>query len=190
MSKPSFLTESLGRRSLSIAVVSVLTLMIAVSAVATSQENGAGDRREAFRRLVQSYVQAGKVEYEKRYFGEAEKTFLMAKPYQEYLTPADREQLSALLKNAQTAVAERKRALGMFPMVKSLIEQDKLAEAKKRLENLKTSAFLTKYEQAQIVEVLRQLSVQMTDDQTYSEKVNERKLRATEKLEKIAEASR
>ena len=83
MSKPSFLTESLGRRSLSIAVVSVLTLIIAVSGVTASQENGAGDRRAAFRRLVQSYIQTGKAEYDKRYFAEAEKTFLMAKPYRE-----------------------------------------------------------------------------------------------------------
>ncbi|MHC4368503.1 MAG: hypothetical protein ACYSW8_12915, partial [Planctomycetota bacterium] len=190
MSKPSFLTESLGRRSLSIAVVSVLTLIFTVSALAVSQENGAGDRREAFRRLVQSYVKTGKVEYEKRYFGEAEKTFLMARPYQEYLIPAEREQLNTLLKDAQTAAAERKRALETFPMVNSLIKQDKLSDAKKRLESLKSSAFLTKYEQAQIVEVLRQLSVQMTDGQAHSEKVDERKLRAAEKLAKIAEGIR
>ena len=77
MSKPSFLTESLGRRFLSITVVSVLTLMIAISGVMASQEGQAGDRQRAFRRLVQSYFQTGNAEYDKRYFAEAEKTLLM-----------------------------------------------------------------------------------------------------------------
>ena len=121
MSKPSFLTESLGRRFLSIAVVSFLTLIIAVSGLAASQENGAGDRHAAFRRLVQSYVQIGKAEYDKGHFAQAEKTFLMTKPYREYLTPAAREQLDTLLNKTQTAVAERKRALEAFPAVNNLI---------------------------------------------------------------------
>ena len=124
MSKPSFLTESLGRRFLSIAVVSVLTLITAVSGVTASQEGPTGDRQRAFRRLVQTYVQTGKAEYDKRYFEEARKTFLMAKPYREYLTGAEREQLDALIKKTQTAIAERKHALETFQAVNSLIKQE------------------------------------------------------------------
>jgi thioester reductase-like protein len=190
LSKPSFLTDSLGRRFLSIAVVSVLTLITAVSSVTASQENGASDRREAFRRLVQSYVQTGSAEYDKRYFAEAEKTFLMAKPYREYLSAAERDQLDALLMKAQTATAERKRALEIFPLVNGLIKQDKLTEAKVRLNSLKASAFLTTNEQAQIAEVLRQLDVQIADDKTNSKAASDRKLLATAKLEKIAEGIR
>ena len=48
MSKPSFLTDSFGRRSLSIAVVCTLALIVAASGVAASQDNGAGDRAAAF----------------------------------------------------------------------------------------------------------------------------------------------
>ena len=190
MSKPSFLTESLGRRFLSIAVVSILTLITAVSGVTASQEGRAGDRQRAFRRLVQSYVQTGKAEYDKRYFEEAQKTFLMAKPYREYLTGAEREQLDTLIEKTQTAIAERKHALETFQAVNSLIKQDKLTEAKKRLDTLASSALLTKYEQAQIGEVLRQLDLQIADDQTHPEKVKDGKLLTREKLEKIAEAIR
>ncbi len=190
MSKPSFLTESLGRRFLSIAVVSILTLITAVSGVTASQEGRAGDRQRAFRRLVQSYVQTGKAEYDKRYFEEAQKTFLMAKPYREYLTGAEREQLDALLNKTQTAIAERKHALETFQAVNSLIKQDKLTEAKKRLDTLASSPLLTKYEQAQIAEVLRQLDLQIADDQTHPEKVKDGKLLTREKLEKIAEGIR
>ncbi|UCE47259.1 MAG: hypothetical protein JSW47_16850, partial [Phycisphaerales bacterium] len=186
MSKPSFLTESFGRRSLSIAVVCVLALIVAVSGVAVSQENGSGDRRAAFRRLVQSYVRTGKLEYEKRYFGEAEKTFLMAKPYREYLTDAERKELDALLKKAQTAVAQSRRALDTFAAVNNLIKQDKLTEAKTRLESLTDSEFLSKYQLARIAEVLRQLDAQITDDKGRVDETDSSKLLATAKIEKIA----
>jgi len=182
LSKPSFLTESFGRRSLSIAVVPILALIIAVSGVAASQENGAGDRKAAFRRLVQSYVRTGKLEYEKRYFGEAEKTFLMAKPYREYLKPAEREQLDALLKKTQTAIAESNRALETFATVNNLIKQDRLTEAKTHLEGLTDSEFLSSYQLARIAEVLRQMGAQISNDKAHSDTT--RKLLAAEELER------
>ena len=134
MSKPSFFSESCGRRTLSIVTVSILLLITMVSEGAPSQKGGATDRQEVFRRLVQSYVQAGKTEYDKGYFEQSVKTFLMAQGYQEYLTADGREQLSALLEKAQTAVNQRKRALETFQTVNTLIKQDKLNEAKKHLE--------------------------------------------------------
>jgi len=65
-----------------------------------------------------------------------------------------------------------------------------LTEAKRRLDTLASSALLTKYELAQIAEVLRQLDLQIADDQTHSGKVKDRKLLATQKLQKIAEGIR
>ena len=53
-----------------------------VSVGVSSQQNDATDRQEIFRRLVQSYVQAGKEEYDKGYFNQAVKTFHMAQGYQ------------------------------------------------------------------------------------------------------------
>ena len=190
MSKPSFLTESFGRRSLSIAFVCILALIVAVSGVAASQQNSTGDRRAAFRRLVQSYVRTGKLEYEKRYFGEAEKTFLMAKPYREYLTDAERKELDALLENAQTAVAQSKRALVTFAEVNSLIKHNKLTEAKTRLVSLTDSEFLSKYQLARIAEVLRQLDAQITNDKGRADENMSSRLLTTAKLDKIAEEIR
>jgi len=190
LSKPSFLTESLGRGFLSVTVVSVLTLITAVSGVMASHEDAAGDRQRAFRRVGQSYVQTGKAEYDKRYFAEAEKTLLMAKPYRRYLSSAERERLDALLKKTQTAIAQRKLALETFQTLDSLIKQDKLAEARTRLDTLKSSELLTDAERTQIVEVVRQLDLQIADDQTHTEKVEDRKLLAAQKLEKIAEGIR
>ena len=100
MSKPSFLTDFLGRKSLSIVASSILFLVTLTSQGAPSSESGATDRQEVFRRLVQSYVETGKEEYDKGYFEQAVKTFQMAEGYQEYLTAEGREQLGTLTKKA------------------------------------------------------------------------------------------
>jgi len=190
LSKPSFFSESCGRRTLSIVTVSILLLITMVSEGAPSQKSGTTDRQDVFRRLVQSYVQTGKTEYDKGYFEQSVKTFHMAQGYQEYLTADGREQLSALLEKARTAVAQRKRALETFQTVQKLIKQDKLDEAKNHLESLKDNAFLTQKERAQITEVLTQINVQISEDKTHSEKIQSKRLLTTERLAKIAEGIR
>ena len=164
MSKPSFLTQSFGRKSLSIVVVSVLLLITTAFDVAQSQENGATDREEAFRRIVQSYVQAGKVEYDKGYYEQALKTFVMAQGYQEYLTATGREELHAHLEKTKAAVAQRKLALEEFQAADKLIKQNQLIEARANLESLRKNEYLTKEEQAQIVTVLKQIELKATND--------------------------
>jgi Flp pilus assembly secretin CpaC len=158
--------------------------------VAAPAEDAKADRREVFRRIVGNYVQTGQQEYEKGYFAEAEKTFLMARKYREYLTDAERANLSALLEKTQTAVIKRKLALDAFLTVKRLIKQDKLTEARTHLESLKKSEFLTAHEKAQTAEVLRQISAEKVDDGAKAEKAKGAKLLATQKLDKIAQGIR
>ncbi|HCO92508.1 MAG TPA: hypothetical protein DIU00_00915, partial [Phycisphaerales bacterium] len=167
-------------------MVSILLLIITAPGVTRSQENGATDREAAFRQIVQSYVEAGKGEYNKGYYEQAAKTFVMAQGYQEYLTPSGREELRAHLEKAQSAVAKRKLALEKFQTVDDLIKQDQLIEAKTHLENLRNNEFLTKDERAQITSVLKQIDFQITEDKAYSEKVKNRKRLTAEKLDKIA----
>jgi hypothetical protein len=78
LSKPSFLIEIFGRRSLSITLVSLLLLAIVIAKVPPSIASESGDRQEAFRQIVQSYIQVGQEQYEKGFYEQAEETFLMA----------------------------------------------------------------------------------------------------------------
>ena len=165
MSKPSFLTQSFGRKSLSIVVVSILSLLTLSEAV-SSQENEATDRQAAFRQIVQSYVEAGKVGYDKGYYEQAVKTFVMAQGYQEYLTVAGREELRAHLEQSRAAAAKRKLALEKFQTADQLIKQNRLIEAKTHLESLSKNEFLNKDEQTQIATVLKQIDIQITNDKT------------------------
>jgi Flp pilus assembly secretin CpaC/tetratricopeptide (TPR) repeat protein len=163
LSKPCILTQYFGRNSLSIVVVSILLLIFTTSELAQSQESGTVSRNEAFRRIVQSYVQAGKGEYDKGYYEQALKTFVMAQGYQEYLTAAEREQLDAHLEKTKAAVAKRKLALEEFQTANKLIQQNKLIEAKASLESIGDSEYLTKEERAQIATVLKQVDIQISN---------------------------
>ncbi len=190
MSTASFLTNSFGRRSLSVVTASFLSLIAILSQAALSQDSGTTDRQAAFRRLVQNYVQTGKEEYGRGYFEQALKTFQMAEGYQEYLTEAGREQLSTLTKKAQTASTQRKRTLETFTTVNQLIKQDQLVQAGTLLEGLAASEFLRQDERTQIGEVLTQINAQIAEQKAHSATVEDRRLSASQKLEKIAEQIR
>ncbi|MFC1603831.1 hypothetical protein ACFL5F_02280, partial [Planctomycetota bacterium] len=184
MSKPSFLTQSIGRYSLSIVVVSILLLITTAFDVAQSQENGAAAREEAFRRIVQSYVQAGKGEYDKGYYEQSLKTFVMAQGYQEYLTETGRAELHAHLEKTQAAVAKRKLALEKFQAADKLIEQNQLIEAKVQLESLSKNEFLTKDEHTQIATVLKQIELRVASHKVPSQITVEKPVKIKEEIAK------
>ncbi|HUT47241.1 MAG TPA: hypothetical protein VMX36_13235, partial [Sedimentisphaerales bacterium] len=187
MSKPSFLTQSFGRKSLSIVVVSILLLIITSSEMVSSQENEPTDRQAAFRQIVQSYVEAGKVGYNKGYYEQAVKTFVMAQGYQEYLTVAGREELRAHLEKSRAAAAKRKLALEKFQAADKLIEQNQLIEAKANLESLRKNEYLTKDEQAQIATVLKQIELQATKDKASPQITAEKPEKIKEEIKKTGE---
>jgi Flp pilus assembly secretin CpaC/tetratricopeptide (TPR) repeat protein len=168
-------------------VVSIFLLITTVFDVAQSQEKGAANREEAFRQIVQSYVQAGKVGYNKGYYEQAVKTFVMAQGYQEYLTVAGREELRAHLEKSRAAVAKRKLALEKFQAVDKLIKQNKLIEAKTHLESLRKNEYLTKDEQTQIATVLKQIELQVTNDKASPQITAEKPGNIKEEITKTGE---
>ena len=190
MSKPSFLTDSFDRRSLSIVLALILLPIITISRVAPSQENEGSERREAIRRIVQTYLQTGQEEYAKGFFEQAVKTFQMAQGYEEHLTVAVREQLGGLLEKSQIAVLKRKRALETFRAVNDLIKRDQLIQAKTYLEKIKDNEFLTKEELTQIAEVFRQIDAQVLEAQERLEKAKSQKLTTEKKPAEVPAAAR
>ena len=187
MSKPSFLTQSFGRKSLSIVVVSALLLITTAFDVAQSQENGATDREEAFRRIVQSYVKAGMGEYDKGYYEQALKTFVMAQGYQEYLTATGRQQLHAHIEKTKAAVAQRKLALEKFQAADQLVRDNQLIKAKADLESLKKNEYLTKDEQVQVTVVLEQIELQAARDKSSAQITADKPETANEEVAKTDE---
>ena len=181
MNKPSFLTESSGRRSLPVVLALILLPIITISQVAPSQENESADRQEASRRLVQIFLQLGQEQYDRGYYDEAVKTFLDAQEYEKDLTVAVREQLSEHLKESQIAVLKRKDALQTLWIVNELIKRDQLNEAKTHLEKIKDNEFLPEEERKRIPEVFRRIDAQIIADKAELEKAERKKPSTQEK---------
>ena len=129
----------------------------------SSQENEATNRQAAYRRLIQSYIEAGKEQYNKGFFERAVMTFQDAQKYQEYLTDSGREELRAHLEKAQAAAEKRKLALEKFQTANELMKKGDLAEAKANLESIRNDEYLNKDEHTQIAVVLGQIDIQISN---------------------------
>jgi type II secretory pathway component GspD/PulD (secretin) len=158
---PKFFNDASGRRILPIALALVFLLLIVFSGVAPSQEEGA-DKDRIIRQIVYNYIQVGADQYVKGFYDEAEKTFLMAQGYQEYLTVTERQQLEGFLVKTREAASQRKRIVETYQGIMVLLSRDQYAKAKEELEKIKDSQFLTKAEKAQIAEALQQIDAELS----------------------------
>ncbi|UCG58500.1 MAG: hypothetical protein JSU70_03125, partial [Phycisphaerales bacterium] len=153
MDKPNFLIKPFGRGSLSTVLVSILLAATILPGVAFCQGEETGDD-EVMQRVVQYLLRVGTDQYDRGYYDQAEKTFLMAQGYEEYLTAAERSEVEMRLKRARAAVLGRARALQDMQTAQGLIAQGGTAEAKAYLEKIKDSEFLTDKERRRVAELL------------------------------------
>ena len=162
MDKIRFLIESFGRKPLLVILASLLLLTTALSEVAPSQPSEA-DKEKIIRQVAQRWIQIGAEQYKAGYFKAAEQSFLRAQDYQEYLTAAEREQLTALLEKTHTGILEREHIFEAIRTADGLVKQGELIKAKAHLEEIKDSEFLTKVEQELITKGLKKLDNQLDE---------------------------
>ena len=179
MEKVRFLIESFGRKALLVILASDLLLTAVMSGTAWPQVDEP-DRQKVIQQVAGDWILVGMEQCRRGFYEQAEKSFLQAREYQEYLTSAEREKLSERLQKTHIAVLERKRILEIIVTVKELVEQGQLVSAKVHLEEIQGSAFLTKKEQGLIREELRRI------DDKLDERKKERKP-ITEELKKVDE---
>jgi len=150
------LIESFGRKALLVILASVL-LVAAVLSEAARSESGEAYKRKVIRQVAQDWIQVGMEQHRRGLYKQAEKSFLQAQEYQEYLSDAEREKLNEVLQQTHTTVVERKRALAMILRANELVGQDRLADAKALLERVRGNAFLTKEERELIIKGLKEI---------------------------------
>ena len=159
MNRPECLSKSYGRRSLSAGIFALL--LLAVFWVAPS-EGGADD---SLRQLVQTHIRDGKEQLENGFYAEAEKKFLMAQSYQEYLSPAAQKELLELVKKAQAGSLKRGRVDEALRRANELIKQNNLEGAKARLEEIRNDEVLTDQEREALPGAIQQLSTAIREEQ-------------------------
>jgi outer membrane protein assembly factor BamD (BamD/ComL family) len=141
MVKVRFLIERFNRKRLSVFLASILLLTTALTGVAPAQANN-DDKTKTVRAVAKHFIQAGIEQYERGHYIQAEKSFLNALDYADYLTAAAREKLEEFLGKAHKGALERKKILEHVQTADRLIKQGYLIEARSHLEKVKDSEFL------------------------------------------------
>ena len=156
MNKSNFFTKSAVRRSLLLALASILLLAVFITEVTQSQTRDT-DTYIAYNKIAKDWIQKGTDQYTKGLFDEAQKSLSQAQNYDKYLSNAERKQLNELLEKTRVAAFEKNRVSEAYKQVAELIKQDKLAEAKAHLERIKGYTSLSEDEQAQITEAIKKI---------------------------------
>lgn len=143
-----------GLRLITVQVV----LLSAVSCFAA--EPNAQDEKEKTvisHETAQNWIQVGILQSQKGLYEQAEKSFLAAKEYQEYLTAEEQKQLEKHIAEVNQAVVERQPVLEHIRKAKELLSQGQPVKARAHYEKIRKSPYLTEQERKQIEQEIKNL---------------------------------
>jgi formylglycine-generating enzyme required for sulfatase activity len=105
-----FMIKPLNKKLLSgiFALVFLLTMSLSVTALSREDQP---NKQNVLRQTSLKFIEAGKQQYQRDLFADAERSFRRARIFQNFLTAAEREQLNELLANARIAISEGKQTL-------------------------------------------------------------------------------
>ena len=102
------------------------------------------------RETAQDWMQVGISQSKKGLYGQAEKSFLAAQEYQEYLTVGEQKQLEQYIAEAHQAAVERQPVLEQIKIARELLSQGQPVKARAHYEKVRKSPYLTEQERKQI----------------------------------------
>ena len=108
------------------------------------------EKTEVSRETAQDWIQVGISQSKKGLYEQAEKSFLAAREYQEYLTAEEQKQLEKHIAEANEAVVERQPVLENIKKAQELLSQGQPVKARARYEQVRKSPYLTEQERKQI----------------------------------------
>jgi hypothetical protein len=117
---------------------------------AVSQSQSRQQKAETLRGVGQNWIQVGLEQYKRGLYTEAEKSFLAATEYQEYLTDKENKQLEDNLTKARQAIVERQAATEQIKQAQDLQNKGQTLEAKAHYEKIRNSPYLTEQQRREI----------------------------------------
>ena len=91
------------------------------------------DKAAVALQVARKWINVGVEQYKRGLYGPAEKSFLFANDYKEYLPAAEQDKLNQLLENTRKASAERKKIQEHIDTASQLVKEEKFAEAGQHL---------------------------------------------------------
>lgn len=164
MDRTGFSNRFFGRKLLLVCICTFILLltMLAVSGSGFDQYHpDETDKHKILSGIAGNWIQVGLEQHQRAFFGQAEKSFLQAQQYQQYLTNAEAEKLNSFLESTRTAVLERGQVLEHIKTADKLIGQGQPIKAKAHLEKVKGSRLLTGLDRKQVLERLKGIDNQL-----------------------------
>jgi len=132
--------------------ITVQAVLLSATACFAAEPNVQSEKEKiaVSRETAQDWIQVGIAQSKKGLYGQAEKSFLAAREYQEYLTVEEQTQLKKHIAEANQAVAERQAVLERIKKARELFSQNQPVKAKALYEKVSKSPYLTEQERKQI----------------------------------------
>ena len=130
--------------------VQVVLLLAAVCFAAEPNSQSGKEKTAVSRETAQDWIQVGISQSKKGLYEQAEKSFLAAREYQEYLTAEEQKQLEKHIVEANQAVVERQPVLEHIKKARELLSQGQPVKARAHYEKVRKSPYLTEQERKQI----------------------------------------
>jgi hypothetical protein len=130
--------------------VQVVLLSAAVCFAAEPNSQSEKEKTAVSRETAQDWIQVGISQSKKGLYEQAEKSFLAAREYQEYLTAEEQNQLEKHIAEANQAVVERQPVLEHIKKARELLSQGQPVKARAHYEKVRKSPYLTEQERKQI----------------------------------------
>jgi hypothetical protein len=130
--------------------VQVVLLSAAVCFAAEPNSQSEKEKTAVLRETAQDWIQVGISQSKKGLYEQAEKSFLAAREYQEYLTAEEHKQLEGHIADAHQAVLERQPVLEHIKKARELLSQGQPVKARAHYEKVRNSPYLSKQEREQI----------------------------------------
>ncbi|MGD0552124.1 MAG: hypothetical protein ABSB25_05675 [Sedimentisphaerales bacterium] len=133
-----------------------VVLLSAVSCFA-AEPNAQNEQEKTIisKETAQNWIQVGILQSKKGLYEQAEKSFLAAKEYQDYLTAEEQKQLEKHIAEANQAAIERQPVLEHIKRAQELLSQGQPVKARAHYEKIRKSPYLTEQERKQIEQEIK-----------------------------------
>ncbi len=136
---------------------SVLSSSAMASGAAAKEGAPEAEKATVMRQVGQEWVKVGISQFKRGLFDAAEKSFVTASGYEEYLSVPERKELSDWLEKTHKAAAEREIVLEHVRKAGDLVNKGEPIKARAHYEKVRNSTYLTEQERKQIAEQLRNI---------------------------------
>jgi hypothetical protein len=132
--------------------ITLQAVLLSAAACFAAEPNLQSEKEKAAvsRETAQDWIQVGISQSKKGLYEQAEKSFLAAREYQEYLTAEEQNQLEKQIAEAHNGVVDRQPVLEHIKKAQELLAQGQPVKARAHYEQACKSPYLTEQERKQI----------------------------------------